>query len=331
MPNRDPGSDSAAISAEIDRLVTAAFAPATQATYETALASFDQFRASHGLHLGWPASPSQVVHFAAYLSLEEKAYSTVRTYLAGIGTKHRLNGWEDPTGNFLLKKLMQGFAKTDNRSDQRLPITLQRLQQLVNVLPSVCTNTFEVKLFKAAFTLPFFGFLRVSELVGQGMGDRRGRQGLKMADIKIGKDLTISIQGSKTDQQDKGTQLHLGTVGTPVAVCPVQAMREYLEVRPTSGECLFQHFNGRPLTRYQFQAVLKRATTCLGWDMSRFSSHSFRIGAATTAASHGVPVEIIMVKGRWRSSAVKKYIRPDSQISPLINFRSPSTTAKIHK
>ena len=146
----------------------------------------------------------QVVQFAAYLSLEEKAYSTVHTYLAGIGTKHRLNGWDDPTDNFLLKKLMQGFAKTDKRSDPRLPLTLQRLQQLVNVLPSVCTNTFEVKLFKAAFTLPLCFFLRVSELVGQGMGDRCSRQGLKMADINIGKDLTISIQGSKQINKEKG-------------------------------------------------------------------------------------------------------------------------------
>ena len=87
-----------------------------------------------------------------------------------------------------------------------------------------------MKLFKAAFTLPFFGSLRVSELVGQGIGERRSRQGLKLADIRIGKDLTVSIQGSKTDQLGKGTQLHLSAVRSPATVCPVSAMREYLQV-----------------------------------------------------------------------------------------------------
>ena len=126
------------------------------------------------------------MQFAACLSLENKAHATVRTYLAAISTKHKLNGWEDPTANFLLHKLMQGFAKSDRRSDTRLPITFQRLEQLVACLAQVCANTFEERLFRAAFTLAFFGFLRVSELVGFGMTNRKGRGGLQMSDLHLG-------------------------------------------------------------------------------------------------------------------------------------------------
>jgi len=40
-----------------------------------------------------------------------------------------------------------------------------------------------------------------------------------------------------------------------------------------------------------------------------FSSHSFRIGAATSLAMEGVPESRIMQLGRWKSNAYKGYIR----------------------
>jgi hypothetical protein len=92
------------------------------------------------------------------MSLEGKAYSTVRTYVAGIGSRHKMNDWEDPSDNYLLKKVMQGLSKTRSQKDSRLPITIQKLKQLVPALPSVCSNTYEVALFKAAFTLAFLVF-----------------------------------------------------------------------------------------------------------------------------------------------------------------------------
>ena len=46
-----------------------------------------------------------------------------------------------------------------------------------------------------------------------------------------------------------------------------------------------------------------------GFDDRRIKGHSFRIGAATTAASLGFTEDQIQRMGRWRSDAVKKYIR----------------------
>ena len=40
-----------------------------------------------------------------------------------------------------------------------------------------------------------------------------------------------------------------------------------------------------------------------------FSSHSFRIGAATVAARNGVPDHLIQTMGRWSSNAYQLYIR----------------------
>ena len=224
----------------------AAFASKTRATYNQARKSFDGFRAGQGLPQAWPASEQHIVQYAAFLSLENRSHATARTYIAAIGTFHKLKGWADPTESFLLKKLLQGFARSKDQKDNRLPITYIKLNQL---------------------------------------------------------------RASKTDQLGIGTKITVLPVRESPTVCPVKAMQAYLAMRPKVTEQLLIHFNGKPLTRFQFQAVLKKAATFLGLDTSRFSSHSFRIGAATTAASNGAPLDVIMKKGRWRSAAVQSYIR----------------------
>ena len=48
-----------------------------------------------------------------------------------------------------------------------------------------------------------------------------------------------------------------------------------------------------------------------------YTSHSFRIGAATTAASQGVSSTSLQQLARWASSAYSSYIRPD--VKDVIN------------
>ena len=92
-------------------------------------------------------------------------------------------------------------------------------------------------------------------------------------------------------------------------VCPILRLKAYLGVSPPKEGPLFVHLNGKAVTRYQFQAVLKKAVAYLGWQTTGFSTHSFRIGAATTAAANGTPQAVIMRLGRWKSAAMGSYIR----------------------
>ena len=77
----------------------------------------------------------------------------------------------------------------------------------------------------------------------------------------------------------------------------------------------FRHFGGEPLTSQHFSYKLKECIRLLGLPSSNCSSHSFRIGAATSAAMAGMSDEQIKNMGRWRSSAFKQYIRPNHLIS----------------
>lgn len=66
-----------------------------------------------------------------------------------------------------------------------------------------------------------------------------------------------------------------------------------------------------PLTKYQFNAVLKRSLLSLGLGGFKVSTHSFRIGAATEAARLGLDESVIMRLGRWESRCYSIYVRPD--------------------
>ena len=47
----------------------------------------------------------------------------------------------------------------------------------------------------------------------------------------------------------------------------------------------------------------------LGLEMSRYSSHSLRIGGASVLAAAGLPDYMIQLIGRWKSLAFLTYIR----------------------
>lgn len=108
-----------------------------------------------------------------------------------------------------------------------------------------------------------------------------------MKDVSVAADqVQILIQSSKTDQLGKGRLISLETCGE-VELCPVRALSQFLEVRATEGGVLFCHIDDYPQTRYQFWVVIVKALREIGLEGVKFGTHSFRIGAASTAAAMG--------------------------------------------
>ena len=101
----------------------------------------------------------------------------------------------------------------------------------------------------------------------------------------------------------------VGRTGMDLCPGPVSAMLSYLELRGGKPGPLFLFQNRKPLTRLCFIDVVRDVLKKTGLDEEKYCSHSFQIGAATTAASKGMEGCIIKTLGRWESVAYLQYIR----------------------
>lgn len=248
-----------------------------------------------------------MVQFVGYLSAKGLSYATVRSYLAGLSYLTKLQDFQDPTDQFLVSKLLQGLKRIKHTQDSRLPITKHLLQRIITILPSVCKDNYESLLFSSAFSIAFYGLLRVSEVIVTPKQNHRVLLREHLHIDHINKQLHLLVKFSKTDQTGKGTTLHIQSTGD--LTCPYALVTKYLSVHSNPKGPLFCHLGGFPVTRYQFSAVLTKAISALNIDATPYKSHSFRIGASTELALKGYPSDIIQTSGRWRSNCYKSYIR----------------------
>ena len=126
----------------------------------------------------------------------------------------------------------------------------------------------------------------------------------------------IKLKKSKTDPFRQGIDIFVGrTFGQ---LCPVAAILAYLAIRGPDTGSLFMFADGQFLMQDRFVTGVRGALTAAGLDCSQYAGHSFRIGAATTAAQKGIKDSTIKMLGRWQSSAYLLYIRtPRDQLARL--------------
>ena len=218
----------------------------------------------------------------------------------------------DPTKEASLLHYLCTAIRRHDRDNQcsRLPITLQLLHVIKRELShKQSLASVDKAIFWAAFTLAFYGFLRASEYTSPSPTHYLRQLHLLRQDITIRKEgMEVHIKGSKTDQFKKSTTLHVARLDMPT--CPVRAMEKFLgQSSHKNSRPLFTFHNGRFLTRIDVSSMTKSLLAHTVRDVSLYSSHSYRIGAATTAAAAGLPDSQIQTLGRWHSSAYRSYIR----------------------
>lgn len=164
----------------------------------------------------------------------------------------------------------------------------------------------------AAFTLAFFCFLRCSEFTYPGVSTFRPQFDLTADCVSFHPSLaspqqmSILLKSSKTDVFREGHRLYIAC--SPSPVCAVSAMRSYFLISRPQGP-LFSFQSGRYLTRSAVVHLLRDAARFAGLPYHSLKGHSFRIGAASTAAAAGLPDWLIKVLGRWSSDCYQLYIR----------------------
>ena len=149
-----------------------------------------------------------------------------------------------------------------------------------------------------------FGFLRARELTVPGNDVFDAASHLTREDfaVDIPEDPTVvrvRLKASKTDPFRRGITLIIGN-GDP-DLCPVKALVCYLLVRGEKADPFLVFEDRQFLTWLRFVKEVREALGKVGVNCTKYCGHSFRIGAATTAASRGMEDSLIMTLGKWWS------------------------------
>ena len=256
-----------------------------------------------------------LAQFVASLYLEGLAASTVKCYLSAVRYSQIAVGLGDPRIHSMpqLEYVLKGMKRrtAGRASRERRPITPSLLRLLRGVWQAD-RDEFKAALLWAASCMCFFGFLHSGEVGAPSQAAFDPAVHLCVGDVCVDSTaepqyLVVRIKASKTDLFREGVSVYLGR--TKSDLCPVSAILFYMVRRGTAPGPFFRFSDGRCLTRDLFVSGVKLALQAAGVESSKYAGHSFRIGAATTAALCGLQDSLIKTLGRWESSAYTLYIR----------------------
>ncbi|XP_073507068.1 uncharacterized protein [Phyllobates terribilis] len=300
MPSRTMESSLRAVK----KLIGQSLSTRTWSSYEVAWQQWEEWKATMGDPL---ESDSLLLLLVGHCWEEGWSVPKINNFMAGLAFGFKIRGLPDVTKATLVRQALKGWRKGWKVRDCRRPISYGLLLALGQLLGSVCKSPWEVKLFRLAFSLAFFGALRLVELVSP---SRFVNGGLLKVDVNLYSDrIEVFIRFSKTDQFRKGCKVVLFAVAGS-DMCPVRCLSKFGLGVVGFKSPLLVHEDGSFLSRFQFVTVLKKCLEAGGISPKDYSGHSFRIGAATEAARRGLGDELVKKIGRWESIRFRSYIRP---------------------
>lgn len=292
-------------------------APSTVKSYNAAWSSFTLFCFTFCLSV-FPISISTVCTFLVHsYQTRNLNMSSIRKLLAGIQFHARLHdpGFPSLFASPAIRLLLKGIGKSAPRTqDKRLPITQVVLHRLVTSLRSGPFSHYLNVMLEAVFLMAFYGFMRPGEFTSPTQQFSPAR-GLTFSDLSFSPTFyTLNLKHSKTGGTGAGVSIKISRIDD--SICPFKAMINFLKSRPFSlpDSPLFILPNGLPMTKDWFRTHLASVVASCSLPPSLYTGHSFRIGAATSAAERGLTDSSIKRLGRWSSSAFESYIRTDSRL-----------------
>ena len=306
------------LDAAVQKYYMAGLAPSTHKTNQSAERSYLGFCASFSI-IPLPTSETTLCYFVACLGQQGLAEASIRTYLAGVRQLQISRDLPDPKIGLMprLQQVIRGIKVERGRDgypqQSRLPITPMILRRIKPFWITDQPNFNSVMLWVAAM-LTFFSFCRSGEVTVMDTAKFDPRADLSLSDVAVDNPvspaiISLLIKQSKTDQKRVGVKVLIGKTGDDL--CPISALMSYLQKRGSVPGTLFQWQDGTPLSQTAFVTATRQALTSANLLARDFAGHSFRIGAATTAAMAGIEDSTIQTLGRWKSSSYKLYIKMD--------------------
>ncbi len=291
-------------------------ATSSRRTYQQGQQAFEAFCKNISAQ-PYPLNEGTLRLFVTFLA-HTLSFATVQTYLASLRHRHIELGFSTNFNRMdSLHLLLPGIkrVKGSRVRQQRIPVTPLMLRQLKEALRQGQYPEVDKLMLWAAFTTAFFGFLRSSEFCSASKHSFNPQTTLLVENVTFtGVIASIRIKMSKTDPFRQGQIIRLAASGS--SICPVRALKKHMQNCPNGKQPLFTFQDATFLTRQNISGLIKQLLGTSG--LQGLSSHSFRIGAATTAAAAKVPDWLIKTLGRWSSNCYEQYIRtPDNIIEGI--------------
>ena len=301
----------------VQHYYSAALATSTKKTYKAAERRYLDFCNKFAI-TPLPTSEATLCYFTACLGQQGISHNTIKTYLSGIQQIQITHGFNDlqmdhvPRLRQILKRVKVEAGRAGKSACSRLPITPSILRKIKTVWLGKSVVSFNSIMLWAASLTTFFSFCRSGEITVPSEDQYDPNSHLSYSDVAVNDAkapsiISLRIKQSKTDQERAGTRVVIGKTGDDI--CPIDALLKYLSKRGDKSGPLFQWQDGSPLSKSQFVAEVRSALLAANLPARDFAGHSFRIGAATTAATAGLDDSTIQTLGRWKSSSYLLYIR----------------------
>ena len=288
--------------------------PKTAVVYTQAFRRFERWSSQFKELTSFPTEPHTVALYLMELTRGQKSHSTVKPFLASIKWLHELAGYDDPTGNTLVKVFIQSaFRQLAAPVVHKTPVTKEMLVKLHDKLfvQNVSNSLKDTRDF-LYILLSFTGFLRFDEA-----------SRVRRSDVKLHEDfLSVKIPKSKTDQFCKGEDILIARSSTDL--CTLTWMVRYLvrgDIPNSDSRYIFRavfksaksgstglRASDKPLSYSYLAQMFKDRLTSNGYQAEKITLHSLRAGGVTRAMNEGVAYDRCKTHGRWKSDAVDSYV-----------------------
>lgn len=247
-----------------------------------------------------PCGPQTIAEYLA-ANAGSLSMATLERRMAAISQAHQARGLPSPTQSGLVRATRRGIKRVHGTPQKQAAALVW--QDLTKVADAAGQGSRAIR-DRALLLLGFAGAFRRSELVGLDLGDLEF----------VPEGLIVQLRRSKTDQVNQGRRL--GIAGTKLGLCPVQALRLWLQQLPHDDGPVFRRVDRhgtilrQRLSSEAVSLVVKKRAGAAGLDPDKYSGHSLRAGFATAAARAHMPSwRIRQQTGHASDAMLARYIR----------------------
>ena len=262
--------------------------------------------------------------FCAYLVDQGFKSSTVKSYVSAIKSVLKSDGyrWDDEI--LLLDSITKACRLINDKVYIRMPIQKGLLELILFEVERIFQQQYYLEImFKAAFMLGYYGLLCIGEMTAE-EGIFKPDHAVRACDVHVGQNkpkIMVVLYTSKTHGEESLPQKIKITASSvegreqylcKTHFCPFNIVREYMRIRgtyDTVDEQFFVFQQRIPVKPGHLRKVLRTCLINLNLEATNYDMHSWHAGCALDLIKAGFLVAEVKVFGRWKSSAVYKYLK----------------------